>query len=156
MKTNINHLKRIEKIEKAVKPVIAEGSIQCSEFCDVPDLPTAIAKARSVKSHFVTFVPLIGPVLDSAFDKPDALQPRITFCFEGPQRTHDQLSRLVAFSEAEVNKDSNLIEHIAHDWNGELEEGKQVAGGEFLLTHDGQTTFHVLVEPSELPQPKCL
>lgn len=156
MRTNRNHLRRIEKVEEAFKPAAAAGTLFVYKFCDVPNLATAIAKAGTVGSRCVTFVPLTGPVQASRLDESDSLQSGFTVCFEGPQPTGGQVTQFGRFLEAEKREALSVVEQLSRDWKTELGAGRQRPGGESVFAQNAKSPLRVFVDPSELPQPRKL
>ena len=96
---NLNQSKRLERIEATLaRPSATKDTIMVYPFYDVPNLDSAIERARQAGARVVTFCPLSGPVQEAVISGVEI--GAVGVAYEGPKPTKDQLLKVVAFCEA--------------------------------------------------------
>jgi hypothetical protein len=94
--------KRIARIKDKLRLHLpgdaSEATLAFYWLCDLPDMPSAVARAKRVGAHSVTFVPLRGVVQYAEWGQKPRGTPAIATAFEGPpDPTNSQIHRLTNF-----------------------------------------------------------
>jgi len=101
MKTR-DQTKRIARIEDKLRLHLpgdtSEATIAAYWLCNLPDMPSAVERAKRVGAHSVAFVPLRGAVQYAEWEQKTRGTPAIATAFEGPpDPTNSQIQRLANF-----------------------------------------------------------
>lgn len=96
-----NRLARVEdKLRLHLPGDTSAATLAAYWLCNLPDMPSAVERAKRVGAHSVAFVPLRGAVQYAEWEQKNRGTPAIATAFEGPpDPTNSQVQRLVNFSD---------------------------------------------------------
>ena len=151
--------RRIDRIARHVhanRPNgVARETLTIFEVFNVPDLTTAIERARSTGARIVTFVPVDGDIQETVIrDAPDEVMLPVFCAFQCAPKsepyndksaaTTDQLRRLIDYYEG-----MGITEDLDQKYN------PSGVGDAVAFIHRGCVVSRICVSPEELPQPKA-